>query len=494
MSIAFFCFRLYGSKAFRRAALACWAALLCLFPAVSRADMMDAREPRNPLEFTFHKKGNGEGPTLMVVGGIQGDEPGAFSAASLLVTHYNILSGNVWVVPNLNLFSIVHRSRGARGDLNRKFAFIAPNDPDRGIIQRIKPILLHDAVDIILNMHDGSGFYRPVWHDSMYNPKRWGQSIIVDQSRLPGARFPHLEQIATEVAENVNKRLLHPEHKYHVKNTRTAEGDLEMAKTLTYFAVMHGKPAFGQEVSKSFNLTTRVYYHLLILESFMRKLDIRFERRFPLTPGGISAALGTNVNMAFEDGRLFLTLDNVRGALRYIPLNRESLLHFRASSPLLTVVDEKRGGLRIYYGNRVVTRLSTFPVIFDDSLEGVTFSVDGESRQVPFGSVVLVKSDFMVHPTPGYRVNVIGATVKGAAPKATECGIRWRKKDFMPSFSLDKSATLFRVEVYRLGDSHAKKQQDKEVFAGMILVRFGTAPDSAALLPDRGGSENRLGR
>lgn len=491
MSSYFFPFRFHCSGVCRNIpAVLCLAALLCFFPAASSADTPEARDP---LDFTLHKKGNGNGPTLMVVGGIQGDEPGAFSAASLLVTHYNILSGNVWVVPNLNLFSMVRRSRGARGDLNRKFAFIAPNDPDKAIIQRIKPILLHESVDLILNMHDGSGFYRPKWQNSMRNPKRWGQSIIVDQSRLPGTRFPHLEKMATDVAENVNRQLLNPDHKYHVKNTKTAKGDLEMAKTLTYFAVTHGKPAFGQEASKDFNLTTRVYYHLLILESFMQKLGIRYERRFPLTQAGIRSALGKDVSMAFENGRLFLSLDNVRGALRYIPLNRESLRRFKASSPLLTVVDEKKGGLQIYYGNRAVTKLSTFPVVFDDALSGVTINADGELIEVPFGSIVQIKSHFTVQPTPGYRVNAIGATVKGAKPKATECGVRWQKKDFIPSFSLDKSATLFRVEVYRTGDDRPEAK-DKEVFAGMILVRFGKAPETASLLPDKSGRESRLGR
>lgn len=468
----------------------CIAVFLCFFPSSSSADMP---EPRDPLAFTLHKKGDGNGPTLMVVGGIQGDEPGAFSAASLLVTHYNILSGNVWVVPNLNLFSIVRRSRGVRGDLNRKFAFIAPNDPDKAIIQRIKPILLHESVDLILNMHDGSGFYRPKWQNSMRNPKRWGQSIIVDQARLPGTRFPYLEKMATDVAENVNKRLLEPDHKYHVKNTKTAEGDLEMAKTLTYFAVTHGKPAFGQEASKDFDLITRVYYHLLILESFMQKLGIRFERRFPLNPAGIQYALGTGVNMAFENGRLFLSLDNVRGALRYIPLNPDSLFRFEASSPLLTVVDEKKGGFRIYYGNRVVTKLSTFPVIFDKSIKSIAIEVDGELKQVPFGSIVQVTSHFTVQPTPGYRVNAIGATIKGAPAKASECGVRWQKKDFIPAFSLDKSGTLFRVEVYRTRDERPEAK-GKDVFAGMILMRFGKAPETASLLPDKSGRENRLGR
>ena len=56
-----------------------------------------------PLRFSLHKiKSEIPGPTLLVIGGIQGDEPGGFTAASMLVTNYNVTKGNVWVVPNLN--------------------------------------------------------------------------------------------------------------------------------------------------------------------------------------------------------------------------------------------------------------------------------------------------------------------------------------------------------------------------------------------------------
>ena len=41
------------------------------------------------LDFTLHKLDSGRpGPTILVIGGIQGDEPGGFSAAALLVSHY----------------------------------------------------------------------------------------------------------------------------------------------------------------------------------------------------------------------------------------------------------------------------------------------------------------------------------------------------------------------------------------------------------------------
>ena len=59
------------------------------------------------LDFTLHRLGEDQTPGVLVVGGIQGDEPGGFSAATLLITHYRIKKGTVWVVPNLNFPSII---------------------------------------------------------------------------------------------------------------------------------------------------------------------------------------------------------------------------------------------------------------------------------------------------------------------------------------------------------------------------------------------------
>ena len=111
------------------------------------------------FDFSIHKLESGkEGHTLLIIGGIQGDEPGGFNAASLLVTHYKILKGRVWVVPNLNFISIINRTRGLYGDLNRKFDIIEKDDPQFQTIQKIKSIIQDDRVDVILNHHDGSGF------------------------------------------------------------------------------------------------------------------------------------------------------------------------------------------------------------------------------------------------------------------------------------------------------------------------------------------------
>ena len=55
--------------------------------AAKRTKAANALPPlTSSLDFTLAAHGPGEGPTVLIVGGIQGDEPGGFSAAALLRT------------------------------------------------------------------------------------------------------------------------------------------------------------------------------------------------------------------------------------------------------------------------------------------------------------------------------------------------------------------------------------------------------------------------
>ena len=95
----------------------------------------------NALDFSLIKKGSADdGPVILVIGGIQGDEPGGFNAASLLTTHYQVQRGQLWVVPNLNFPSIIKRSRGIHGDMNRKFSQITRQDPEFESVEMTVPL------------------------------------------------------------------------------------------------------------------------------------------------------------------------------------------------------------------------------------------------------------------------------------------------------------------------------------------------------------------
>lgn len=413
---------------------------------------------RGNLDHSLHKLDSGvPGPILFIVGGIQGDEPGGFNAASLIVSHYHIKRGQVWVVPNLNFLSIIKRSRGVYGDMNRKFSLLRENDPDYHAIAKIKSLILDPQVSLVLNLHDGSGFYRPVHIDGLHNPRRWGQSVIVDQESIDAPMYGNLGDIARRVAADVNRHLYKPQHIYYVKNTETRLGDKEMEKTLTYFAIQHNKPAFGLETSKSFSTQVRAYYHLHLIESFMRYMGIEYDRPFRLTANDVSRVIEENLALSLCDNRIFLSLENVRKRLRFIPVREGDTLNFTPSNPLVTVVNRGKS-YDVFYGNRRLTSIQPQYFNYDDTVSEVSMQVDGREKTIPFGEMVGVEESFSVNPMDGCRVNVIGFTKKGLK---NEHSVSIARKDIQKPYSVDKNGAIFRIEVYR-----GKK------FAGMVLVNF----------------------
>ena len=310
----------------------------------------------NHFDFDLIKKGQDDNNTLLVVGGIQGDEPGGFISASLLATHYEITKGSVWIVPNLNFYSIIKRSRGPYGDMNRKFAKLSKNDPEYNTVERIKSYIKDERVKLVVNLHDGSGYFRPKYIDNMHSPRRWGQCSIIDQKKIDIPVYGDLEEIASDVVSYVNLNLIDEEHKYHLHNTKTKEGDKEMEKTLTYYAINKGKAAFGNEASKSLPTHKRAYYHLLALEKYMDIMGIEYKRKFDFSSKGVYSAINNDIYISMYDEKIKLPLSKIRGFLKYFPIKKDKMLDFKASNPLLTIVPT--GNIyTIHYGNRRLSKL-----------------------------------------------------------------------------------------------------------------------------------------
>lgn len=426
--------------------------------------------------FTLHKLGEGA-PVVLIVGGIQGDEPGGFSAASLLATHYTVQSGAVWVVPNLNFPSILKRSRGTEGDMNRKFANLDASDPDFAAVRAMQGLIRTPGLQLVLNLHDGSGFYRPTRVSDERNPQRWGQCVIIDRSAMEHARGD-LEKRGEDVLREVNRALITPDHTLYLKNTLTHKGNPEMEKSLSWFAVLNNVPAFGVEASKALTTDVRAYYHLQLIEAFLKQSGVSFTRQFQLTPKAVAQALGSDLHIRFAEGRSTLPLENVRPRqVGTLPLPRDAATRYTVSKPIMAATVEK-GEMVLHYGNRVLSRFKVEWMDVDTSIDSMGVLVDGKLREVRFGEVVTVKSDFTVKEKKGFRVNAIGATEGN-----DESDILFRRSNFQPRFSLDPAGYVYRVEVYK----------DKK-FAGMFLVSFAGAPTPPLnTLPAVAGRETRFG-
>ena len=124
-------------------------AVLIAFPSIETATLARAASPQQ----TDQRDSEPDGIASGYPGdrGIQGDEPGGFTAASMLVTNYKVTKGNIWVVPNLNFESIIKRSRGVHGDMNRKFKTLSKDDPEFHQVQKIKRIILLSIIFILIS-------------------------------------------------------------------------------------------------------------------------------------------------------------------------------------------------------------------------------------------------------------------------------------------------------------------------------------------------------
>ncbi len=219
-----------------------------------------------------------KGKTMLIIGGIQGNEPGGYLAADLYVD-MSLKKGNLIVVPRANFYSIVRNQRGVNGDMNRKFAVFSKEGRDDKIVKVLKQLMAES--DYLLNLHDGSGFYSEKWESDLRNPKRYGQSIIADcdQYHTKKDKILYLDDFARKVCEAVNPQIDNQDYHFHFNNHRTAHADTihaEQRRSATYYALtQHEIPAFGIETSKSIpSYKLRVIFQTMIINAFMKEFEI----------------------------------------------------------------------------------------------------------------------------------------------------------------------------------------------------------------------------
>ncbi len=413
----------------------------------------------NNYDFTLYERGTDEGLKIFILGGIQGDEPGGFNAASLLTTHYTFENAKVYIVPNLNFESIVKRARQVSGDMNRKFADLSTKDPQYDEVKRLQSLILEAKPDIIINLHDGSGFYRKKYISKLRNPNRWGQTCIIDQAEIDSP-YGNLEEVATELTQLANTTISHEDNYFEVRNTHTDKGNAEMEKTLTWFGVRNNIASYGFEVSKEFNTVNRVLYHLTQLEAFFDVYGINYDRNFTLTPDDVEKALKCQVIVKMADGRVSLPLQDMKNnQMGYIPLPK----NFTTVAPLPIIIPIKKDNLvTMHYGNNIMTKFRTQVYEFSDENPEFDVLIDGIESKAKVGDLVKVESSFLLEHLSGYRINAIGAKKEILQGEIkTEAGVKLTKNDFDSRYALDKSNTIFRVEVYY-----------KKEFVGMLLVEF----------------------
>ncbi|MDR1045670.1 MAG: succinylglutamate desuccinylase/aspartoacylase family protein [Candidatus Adiutrix sp.] len=237
-----------------------------------------------PQELQVYKIfGRQPGPTVLIIGGIQGDEAGGFMSADLYVD-LALKKGNLIVVPRANFKSIIQYHRGPDGDMNRKFRGDLDRDPERPIVEALKALMAES--DLVLNLHDGSGYYRHIWESDLANPNRYGQCIIADAdvyTHKPSGRIIPLKDYAEDVVERINRQIDDPQQKFRFSNHNTEAPDSrhkEQKGSVSYYALTElGIPAFGVETSKQLpSLELKIYQHNLAVNAFLEVFGLELEQ------------------------------------------------------------------------------------------------------------------------------------------------------------------------------------------------------------------------
>ncbi|MCP5103344.1 MAG: hypothetical protein GY950_08195, partial [bacterium] len=227
-------------------------------------------------------KGKKPGLTVLIFGGIHGDEPGGYFSSEIL-SKIKLHKGNLIIVPRVNFPSIMLNRRQVNGDMNRKFGDREhPDDPDREVVKLLKRLMSES--DIFINQHDAYGFHRETYISKMYNQSRYGQSLIIDApvfySKKLGKEVK-LAEIGKRIMKRVNQQIKNEKHHFGFWDHNSVDKNtkhLAMRKSATYYALTtHSIPAFGLETSKDLpTLYHKVKYQLLVIKEILHEFGLEF--------------------------------------------------------------------------------------------------------------------------------------------------------------------------------------------------------------------------
>ena len=221
--------------------------------------------PKKPFEY-FHKKGKSSKFRVMLIGGIHGNEMGAYKAADMLIDS-TLEKGELLIIPRSNFTSILADVRGYNGDMNRKFEKISKKDPDFYYVELLKEAILNYKPDVLISMHDGYGF-------NIENKRAWGQSVVIDEIKYKNF---NLYNEAEFVRSNAN---IYLNKKLSLINTKTFTSHIhdEQKKALTGWCLEHGVKAFCIEASKQLpSIEDKIRTHLTMLREFFKLYDIKIK-------------------------------------------------------------------------------------------------------------------------------------------------------------------------------------------------------------------------
>lgn len=496
--------------------------ILLIFLLINPEKLYAKREhfvyfPNTAYELNVYKiYGKKPGKTLMLIGGIQGNEPGGFLSADLYAD-MSLEKGNLIVVPRANFYSIILNKRGPHGDMNRKFASNNGTDTMEDRIVSILKDLISES-DCLLNLHDGAGFYYPKYINKWRNPMRFGQAIIADCEKycIPGTnKVLKLGDMAREVISRVNPYIENELYKFHFMNTRTGDEDSphkEQRRSATYYALTrYHIPAFGVETSKFLpSIDLKVRYHNLVINEFKRIFGIIPETpRLELAPPALKylvVSINNQIPIVIEPGQTLLLNPGDSVKVSHIEANYERGL----SLDILGYGDlnDYRKRFKIFRDTKILVRkdnhvFAELPVrisrkkarysavrVLNENVRYFIVEIRGKKLLIPNGETLeLVRGETLkivnvlpeIKGVKGFTVNFKGFVGDWKNNTGEDRGfIINTATDIMEKYALDKEKTRYKIVA----------SNDKRIF-GRIFVKL-IPPEFRYLILRINGSQYEL--
>ncbi|MBI2837097.1 MAG: succinylglutamate desuccinylase/aspartoacylase family protein [Acidobacteria bacterium] len=487
------------------------AALLAIAPAPLPTRTAYFGDTDHRLD-VFVRHGLEPGKTILILGGIHGNESGGYKAAEQLLS-VPLRRGTLIVIPHVNARAIAANQRGIDGDMNRMFdPGEAPSGIDGEIVSVIKSYIAR--ADLLLNLHDGWGYYDPIYRDGLRNPSRYGQSVIADCESFFSTKYGRRVQVqeqAQAVLTSINNLIGNKDEKFHFSNHKTSDPTTlhpEQRKSATYYSVAHcGIPAFGIEASKNLNSDLdRVRYHLMIIGEFLRMYGVehvlpaeidsapprvdfrrpepREEPHPPVRTDPATAAAAAAVSVAFE---LNGSIGTISDGQELSVVRGDSIVFTKETDIRVNVVgyvsdykhnEGRDNGFKIDTGKDLLVRHSVNgkgdlyrvrlyrgdtdagamllklidPALVSATIEtdrGVMRLSDGESFEIaPHGIVKVVGVKTNLPDEGGVKVNLLGFRGRG---DGEDRGQSARVDELLAAYSTTPDGTTYAIRVSRYG-------------------------------------------
>lgn len=195
-----------------------------------------------------------EGPVVMVVGGVHGNEPAGFLAADN-ISGWSVDRGTLLVLPRANVSAIAAKSRNAPGeaDLNRVFPGNPKTSGTRRLAAEIRMVMDEFQPAWVVDLHEAVGLER-------LQPGALGQTIIYPRQ---GSSL----DMAGQVLETVNNSSSSQIEKFILRRG-AVRGSLVEA------AVILGLEGLLIESYQGFPLEDRIEHHRRVVYTLLYQLNM----------------------------------------------------------------------------------------------------------------------------------------------------------------------------------------------------------------------------